>query len=50
MVGVDDAGSLLSRARFRLLTVDSDTLTVPYPDMLTLCHDLQRMGVASLGC
>jgi NADH dehydrogenase [ubiquinone] 1 alpha subcomplex assembly factor 5 len=44
MVGVDDAGSLLQRAGFTLLTVDSDTLTVPYPDMQTLCADLRRMG------
>jgi NADH dehydrogenase [ubiquinone] 1 alpha subcomplex assembly factor 5 len=37
-VGVDVAGSLLNRAGFTLLTVDTDQLVVPYPDALTLMH------------
>eukprot|EP01048_Picozoa_sp_COSAG05_P014272 COSAG05_NODE_1600_length_4447_cov_80.937088_3_plen_341_part_00 len=46
-VGVDDAGSLLTRAGFTLLTVDTDQLVVPFPDALTLMHELSCMGEAN---
>lgn len=39
-----DCGNLLSGAGFNLTTVDSDALTVPYPDMFTLIDHLQGMG------
>jgi len=43
-VGVEDAGSLLSRGGFRLLTVDTDHITIPYPSAKELMQDLGRMG------
>eukprot|EP00475_Leptophrys_vorax_P023421 TRINITY_DN32063_c0_g1_i2.p1 TRINITY_DN32063_c0_g1~~TRINITY_DN32063_c0_g1_i2.p1 ORF type:complete len:214 (-),score=55.02 TRINITY_DN32063_c0_g1_i2:716-1357(-) len=44
MTTVRDVGSLLQRAGFNLLTVDVDTITVPYPDMFTLMNHLKLMG------
>lgn len=41
---VADAGSLLQRAGFALPVVDTDTLTVTYPDMFALMRDLRGMG------
>jgi NADH dehydrogenase [ubiquinone] 1 alpha subcomplex assembly factor 5 len=41
---VRDVGSLLQRAGFNLLTVDVDTITIPYPDMFTLMNHLKYMG------
>ena len=46
-VGVDDAGSLLTRAGFTLLTVDTDQIVVPFPDAITLVHELSAMGEAN---
>jgi NADH dehydrogenase [ubiquinone] 1 alpha subcomplex assembly factor 5 len=40
-ISTDDAGSLLTRAGFKLLTVDTDQIVVPYPDALTLMHELR---------
>jgi SAM-dependent methyltransferase len=39
-----DAGGLLQRAGFALPVVDGDRLTVSYPDILKLMHDLRGMG------
>ncbi|HUH83921.1 MAG TPA: methyltransferase domain-containing protein [Stellaceae bacterium] len=39
-----DLGGLLQRAGFALPVVDSDTLTVTYPDALALMRDLRAMG------
>jgi NADH dehydrogenase [ubiquinone] 1 alpha subcomplex assembly factor 5 len=39
-----DIGDLMSSAGFTMLTVDVDTIQVPYPDMFTLIDHLQRMG------
>lgn len=41
---VRDAGGLLQRAGFALPVVDCDTLTVTYPNMFRLMHDLRGMG------
>lgn len=37
-------GSLLSRAGFKLLTVDVDDIVVEYPSTFALMQDLQAMG------
>ena len=39
-----DIGDLMSRAEFKLLTVDCDTITVPYPDAFVLMEHLRAMG------
>ena len=39
-----DAAALLQRAGFALPVADSETITVSYPDMLSLLHDLRGMG------
>jgi NADH dehydrogenase [ubiquinone] 1 alpha subcomplex assembly factor 5 len=39
-----DAGMLLQRAGFALPVIDSDRLTVTYPDMFALMRDLRGMG------
>lgn len=44
MAFVRDVGSLMQNAGFSLPTVDSDTLTIPYPDMFTLMYHLKGMG------
>jgi NADH dehydrogenase [ubiquinone] 1 alpha subcomplex assembly factor 5 len=41
---IRDLGRLLQRAGFALPVVDSDTLTVTYPDALALMRDLRAMG------
>lgn len=41
---VQDVGSLLQRAGFALPVVDTDTITVSYPDMFKLMGDLRGMG------
>jgi len=41
---VRDAGSLLQRAGFALPVIDTDTITVTYPDALGLMRDLRWMG------
>lgn len=41
---VQDLGNLLQRAGFALPVVDSDTITVSYPDMFKLMKDLRGMG------
>lgn len=39
-----DAAALLQRAAFAMPVSDSETITVTYPDILTLMHDLRGMG------
>lgn len=41
---VRDAGMLLQRAGFALPVIDTDRLTVTYPDALALMRDLRGMG------
>lgn len=41
---VRDAGDLMSRAGFALPVMDSDTITVSYPDPFKLMKDLRGMG------
>lgn len=41
---VQDVGGLLQRAGFALPVVDTDTITVSYPDMFKLMADLRGMG------
>jgi SAM-dependent methyltransferase len=45
--GVRDAGALLQRAGFALPVVDSEEVTVSYPDPWTLMADLRGMGEAN---
>lgn len=42
-----DMGALLQRAGFALPMVDSDIITVQYPDVFKLMHDLRGMGAAN---
>jgi SAM-dependent methyltransferase len=44
LADVRDAGNLLQRAGFALPTVDTEILTVSYPDPLKLMTDLRAMG------
>ena len=44
LADVRDIGGLLSRAGFKLLTVDVDDIVVEYPDTFALMTDLQAMG------
>ena len=41
---VPDAGALLQRAGFALPVVDTDTITVTYPDLFALMRELRGMG------
>lgn len=41
---VRDVGGLLTKAGFKLLTVDVDDIIVDYPDTFALMKDLQAMG------
>jgi SAM-dependent methyltransferase len=43
-VELADAAALLQRAGFALPVADSDAITVSYPHMLALLHDLRGMG------
>jgi SAM-dependent methyltransferase len=43
-VDVREAGNLLTRAGFALPVVDTDTLTVTYPDLFKLMADLRAMA------
>ncbi len=45
---VRETGALLQRAGFALPVVDSDRLTVRYPSVLALMHDLRRMGATNI--
>jgi SAM-dependent methyltransferase len=42
-----DIGALLQRAGFTLPVVDSERLTVRYPSVFTLMHDLRRMAATN---
>lgn len=44
LADVRDIGGLLTRAGFKMLTVDVDDLVVEFPDITTLMQDLQAMG------
>ena len=44
MVGLRDAAGLLQRASFALPVADVETLTVTYPDTLSLMRDVRGMG------
>jgi NADH dehydrogenase [ubiquinone] 1 alpha subcomplex assembly factor 5 len=39
-----DAAALLQRANYAMPVADSETITVTYPDLLALMHDLRGMG------
>jgi len=41
---VRDLGNLLTRSGFSLTTVDFDEITIGYPNMFELMHDLKGMG------
>ena len=44
LADVRDMGGLLTKARFKLLTVDVDDIVVDYPSTFALMQDLQAMG------
>jgi NADH dehydrogenase [ubiquinone] 1 alpha subcomplex assembly factor 5 len=44
MIDIAEASSLLQRAAFALPVVDTDTLTLTYPNALALMADLRAMG------
>lgn len=44
MIDVRDAGALLQRAGYALPVVDTDRITVTYPDAFALMRDLRAMG------
>lgn len=44
MIEFRDAAGLLSQSGFTLITIDVDTILVPYPDMVTLMRHLQGMA------
>ncbi|OLL23489.1 NADH dehydrogenase [ubiquinone] 1 alpha subcomplex assembly factor 5 [Neolecta irregularis DAH-3] len=44
MTEVRDMGSLMSRAGFKLNTIDVDEIIVDFPDIFTLMRNLQEMG------
>lgn len=45
LVRLDDIGSLMNRAGFSMLTIDTEDIVVGgYPDLVALCDDLQAMG------
>ncbi|KAK5800517.1 hypothetical protein VI817_002729 [Penicillium citrinum] len=44
LADVKDVGSLLSRAGFKMLTVDVEDIVVEFPDTFALMQDLQSMG------
>jgi len=45
---IRDLGALLQRAGFALPVVDSDTISVTYPDALALMRDLRGMGESNM--
>lgn len=47
LADVRDVGNLLTRAGFKLLTVDVDDIIVDYPNTFALMADLQSMGEAN---
>ncbi|KAK6455163.1 S-adenosyl-L-methionine-dependent methyltransferase [Scheffersomyces xylosifermentans] len=45
LVHLNDIGSLLNRAGFNMLTIDAEDIVVGgFPDIVSLCDDLQAMG------
>lgn len=44
LANIRDVGGLLTKAGFKLLTVDVDDIVVDYPDTFALMQDLQAMG------
>ena len=44
LADVRDVGGLLTKAGFKLLTIDVDDIIVGYPDTFALMRDLQAMG------
>lgn len=45
LVHLNDVGSLLNRAGFSMLTIDTEDIVVGgYPDIVAMCQDLQNMG------
>ena len=45
---IRELGALLQRAGFALPVVDTDRLTVRYPSVFALMHDLRRMGASNM--
>ncbi len=45
---IKDFGALLQRAGFKLPVTDIDTVTVRYKNMLSLMHDLRKMGATNI--
>ena len=49
-IELSDAAALLQRAGFALPVADSETVTVSYPDLPSLLHDLRGMGETNALC
>jgi NADH dehydrogenase [ubiquinone] 1 alpha subcomplex assembly factor 5 len=47
LLDIRDGGALLQRAGLVMPVVDSEMITVTYPDMMTLLRDLKQMGAVS---
>jgi SAM-dependent methyltransferase len=45
---IQDVASLMQRAKFHMPVVDNYTLTVTYPSIIKLMHDLRYMGAANI--
>jgi hypothetical protein len=43
----EEGGNLLTRAGFKEPVIDRETLTLTYPDLTTLMHELRAMGQAN---
>jgi hypothetical protein len=47
LLDIRDGGALLQRAGLVMPVVDSEMITVTYPDMMALLRDLKQMGAVS---
>jgi len=48
MVHMNQIGDMLHSSGFSLLTIDTETVNIPYPDMFVLCSHLQGMGATNV--
>jgi SAM-dependent methyltransferase len=48
MIHIKDAGALLQKAGFALPVADTERITLTYPTLNALCHDLRYMGETNI--
>lgn len=48
MIRMNEVGDMLHSAGFTLLTIDTENVNIPYPDMFVLCSHLQGMGATNV--